>query len=341
MELAKIAEQLFRHQGIKLHFDPSVHDLIYNEGVYPTQGTRPVFTTIHHIVSTKLGRVVTEMILKELAVSSIVFKAKERHLIAEYYENESKIHMLSIPHPLNLENLRKSKQDDVQAITAVHEAGHAIISAMLLKTVPEVIYSNSAEVGTGGFVYTKFKWKYISRKEITNRLALFLGGFEAEKFVFGEENTTTAAEDDIEKATSFITEMLKQCGMGKLPIAYQAKHPNTRNYIHDEAGSISNEAEAWILKAMTLAAKTLKEQEVLLLKMADYLCDNRQMNKQQTTEMLKQHAYNFDLNTLIENGDLLFYRNHLKEKVAALEEESVITPSYHGSAISLNSRSTE
>ncbi|MCB0537562.1 MAG: hypothetical protein KDE33_08540 [Bacteroidetes bacterium] len=341
LELFKIAEKVNYHQKIQLQFDQSVHDLIYKEGVYPTQGTRPIFTTIHQIISTKLGRVITEMILKNLAVSSILFKAKENIVIADYYERESKIHSLSIQQQLNLENLRKNKCDDVQAITAVHEAGHALISAILLHTVPEVIYSNTAEVGTGGFVYTKFKWKYVSRKEIINRIALFLGGLAAEKIIFGEENITTGAEEDIEKATNFITEMLKQCGMGKHPIAYHAKHPNTRNYVHDEAGTVCEEAEAWISKAMTLAETTLKEQNVLLLKMADYLSDNRQMTKQQVTQLIEKHAYNFDFDTLIKNGDLLFYRNHLKGKVASLEEEKAKTPSMNSYEFSLNKKSSK
>ena len=89
-------------------------------------------------------------------------------------------------------------------------------------------------------MYTKLKWKYISRKDIINRLTLLLGRLAAEKVVFGEENITTGAEEDIEKATNFITEMLKHCGMGKLLAAYQAKDWNTRNYLHDITGKLCN-----------------------------------------------------------------------------------------------------
>ena len=38
---------------------------------------------------------------------------------------------------------------------------------------------------------------------------------------------------------------------------------------------------------MSLAEKTLQEQEQLLLKMADYLSDNRQLTKSQGTEMFE------------------------------------------------------
>ncbi|MDW7693026.1 hypothetical protein R9C00_10150 [Flammeovirgaceae bacterium SG7u.111] len=319
LELSKISRKVYENQEIPLTFDSSIHELIYKEGVYPTQGTRPIFTTIHQIVNSKLGRVITELLLNKLSVSEIIFKAKGDTVLLEYIKKGVVVHSLAIKQQLNLENLRENKKDDVQAITAVHEAGHAIISAVLLHTVPEVVFSNTAEAGTGGFVYTKFKWKYVSRKEITARLALFLAGYVAEKIIFGEENVTTGAEQDIEKATNFITEMVKLSGMGKNVGAYHEKHPSTREFLHDYTNSLNDEAETWLKKAFDLAEKTLKEQELLLLHMADYLSDNRQMNKLQVTKMLVKYAYNFDTDQLIENGDLLFYRDHLKKKVKGLK----------------------
>ena len=339
LELSKITKKVYRQQKIKLLFEQSVHDLIYREGVYPTQGTRPIFTTIHQILNTKLAKVITEMILENLVVSGIAFKAKENSIIVEYLREKTIVHSLTIQQQLNLENLRKNKRDDVQAIIAVHETGHAIISTVLLHTVPEVIFSNTAKAGSGGFVYTKFKWKYISKKEIKCRLAMFLGGYVAEKIVFGEENITTGAEEDIEKATNFIAEMLKQCGMGNLTAAYNAKAPETRFYMHDETNKLDEEAESWIKVAIELAEQTLKKQEVLLLKMADYLSDNRQMNKQQTTKMLQSYARDFALDSLIENGDLLFYREYLKNKVAVLNDSMERIPSLNSYEFSLNNKS--
>lgn len=339
LELSKIADKVNRHHNINLHFEQTVHDIIYKEGVYPTQGTRPIFTTIHQIIYSKLGRIISEMILEKLAVTRIVFSAIDNRINAEYYNHDIALHSLSIHQYLNLENLRKNKRDDVQAITAVHEAGHAIISIILLRTLPEVIISNTVGTETGGFIFTKFKWNYISRKEILNRLALLLAGHVAENIIFGEENVTTGAEEDIDRATGFITAMLKQCGMGKLPVAYDAEHPNTRNYVYDSVGVLNNEAEEWISKAISLAEQTLKEQEVLLLKMADYLSDHRQLNKQQVTQLLKKYARGFDFNSLIENGDLLFYRNHLKNKVAALGAVSKKIVPVNSFEFSLNTKS--
>ena len=339
LELSKIAKKIYKQQKIQFQFDQSIHDLIYKEGVYPTQGTRPIFSTIHQIINTKLGKVFTEMILNDLAVSQIVFKTKDDLVIAEYMKEGSVIHALTIRQHFNLEKLRRNKKDDLQAISAVHEAGHAIISSVLLRTVPEVIFSNTAEVGSAGFIYTKFKWNYISRKEIKNRLALFFGGYIAEKIIFGEDNITTGAESDIEKATTFITEMLKQCGMGQLPASYNVKDPQTLFQLHDVNNKVNEEAETWLKSALDLAEKTLREQEVLLLKMADYLSDNRSMTKVQTKEMLYKFAANFSMDELIENGDCLFYRNHLKKRVLSFRKSDKPSVNAETFVFSLNKKS--
>ena len=318
LELDKIVRKVKTQQKVNIEFDESICDLIFREGIYPTQGARPIFTTIHQLVNTKLGKVIIEMIINKISPSKIIFKARKDIITIEYYKNNKKIHSFSERQILNLEKLRKNRKDDVQAITAVHESGHAIISAILLKTIPEVIFSTTAEVENQGFIYTKFKWKYISKKEILSRIAMYLAGFVAEKIVFGGENVTTGAESDIREATQFIAVMLKECGMGELPASYQVKHHETNNYLHDENNSINNEVREWIKSAKELAEKTLKEQEALLLKMADYLSDNRMMLKEKIKELLLTYSPNFDENNIIEKGDNLFYRKHLKQKVSEL-----------------------
>jgi len=324
LELDKVVKKVKTRQKVNIEFDESICDLIFSDGVYPTQGARPIFTTIHRIVNTKLGKVIIEMIINKISPSKIIFKAEKDIITIEYYKDNKKIHSFSEKQILNLQKLRKNRKDDIQAITAVHESGHAIISAILLKTIPEVIFSTTAEVENQGFVYTKFKWKYISRKEILFRLAMYLAGFVAEKIVFGEENVTTGAESDIKEATQFIAVMLKECGMGELPASYQVKNHETNNYLHDENNKINNEVREWISKAKDMAEKTLIEQKILLLQLADYLSDNRMISKEKIKSLLRAYAQGFNDNYIIENGDNLFYRNHLKQKISDIEKISNI-----------------
>ena len=322
LELRKLSDKMYDSQGIKLHFDTSIETLIYKEGVYPTQGTRPIFSTVQQIICAKFGQIITEAIVKKLSSTEVQLKAKDSTLIVEYLQEKKVLHTFSIELVLNLEKERKSKRDDVQAIVAVHEAGHAVLSSVLLGTVPEIVLSSTAAVDANGSSHIRYKWSYVARKEIKKRLAVDLGGYVAEELVFGRENITTGAEEDIKRATHFITKLLKECGMGKgLPATYHhAKILETNLHLLDK-GQLTTEAEAWLAAALELAEKTLQKQEKLLLKIADYLSDNHSIDKEQIKKMLSKYASNFDMDSIIENGDHLFYRRYLKEKVATIQVE--------------------
>jgi len=317
LELDKISAKFLGRNGIELSFDSSIIDLIFKEGVYPTQGTRPVYTTISRIVSSKLGAAVTEMILKKIDATRLHLTYSEESVRVEYIQQEDILHKLELRQELSLEKLRCNRKDDVQAITAVHESGHAIISAILMNMFPEYILSTSAGSGSSGLVYAKLRWNFVSRKEILKRLALFMGGYAAEKIVFGEENVTTGAEDDIEKATNFAMEMLKQCGMGEFPVCYHADNVETRKYVYDEKNSLGRLAEQWMKSALELAVNTLSEQEALLLKMSDYLSDNRSMPKEEIKKNFELYGNNtghlFDESC---SHTRFLYRDMLKNKIA-------------------------
>lgn len=319
LELGRISKNIQAMHGVKLKFSTSLQNLIYREGVYPTQGARPIFTTIHQIINTKLGHIISELYIQKIVPDNIKLSAKKNRLLVEYITHGKPTHSIDDKILLNLEKLRENKQDDVQAITAVHESGHAILSVMLLNTIPEIIYSRTVEVNTAGFVFTKFKWKYIAKQEITARLAMMLGGLTAEKVIFGEDRITSGAQSDIQKATQFISAMIKECGMGELAASFQNKSPDTNNFVYDQNNALNQSIKQWLIAATELAEKTLKQQQTLLLKMADYLSDNRSIDAKLMAKMLQKYAADFDQDTIIKDGDHLFYREHLKQKVAQLK----------------------
>lgn len=329
-ELQKIATQMFKTQNIKLSFDKSVHDLIYNEGVYPTQGTRPVFTTIHNIIKNKLARILTEIHLHNIPASRVNFAYNGFQICLSFYRNRKLLHLLRITQNFKLTELRRTKRDDMQAIIAVHEAGHAVLSIILMQTIPEMIWATTASQDQSGFLHTKVKWDYISRKEILSRLALFLGGLMAEKLVFGEENITTGADDDIRRATFFVNAMLKEHGMGKRMIAINANAVSTRHFLNDFDHQIEQQAREWIDEATQLAEQTLKKQQTLLLRIAGFLSNHSSITKAKLRDLIKSHAVDFPTSQIIEDGSDLFYRRRLMEQIRSdAKSQSISNVSYN------------
>jgi len=323
-ELIKISNNLKKLTKIKIAFDETIVNLIYKEGVYPTQGVRPILTTINHLIKSKLTFFLSEILIKNIDPTLLKFSMHNNLLICRYLSNKTVLYEKDIKIITLLEDMRKSRFDDSQAITAVHESGHAVLLACLLQIIPDVIYSITTNSQISGFVYSKFKWEYISRKELIPRLAVFLGGYVAEEMIFGKEYLTTGASSDIEKATTFLSSMYKDSGMGSLPISYSIPSSGINDSYHNYE-PIEEEIKNTLEQALDLARKTLLKEKVLLLKMSDYLSDNRMIKKEEIEAMVNKNVF-VQIN-FIKNGDLLFYRNHLKNMVSdcAIKTESELS----------------
>ena len=76
--------------------------------------------------------------------------------------------------------------------------------------------------------------------------------------------------------------------------------------------TVNKDAKELLVKAEQLAEQTLKKQEKLLIKMADYLSDKRTLAKDQIKEYIRLYARDFNLSEIIEDAEHLFYRKHLK-----------------------------
>lgn len=102
-------------------------------------------------------------------------------------------------------------------ITAYHEAGHALISRLVS---PDTLVSKVSIIpstrGTGGFCMSIMPEKmYYTKQNLEARVKVLLAGRAAEELILGKENITTAAGNDIERATTLCKDYIGKYGMGK------------------------------------------------------------------------------------------------------------------------------
>lgn len=120
-------------------------------------------------------------------------------------------------------------------ISAVHEAGHAIISSLLGKRVAKIsIIAYSS--GVGGVTIPDIddelgQFKMCS--EIEQEVQILLGGMVAERIIFGENSF--GCSNDLERATILTKQMIYSWGMYKNNIV------SLKGYNSDNSISISNE----------------------------------------------------------------------------------------------------
>jgi cell division protease FtsH len=105
-------------------------------------------------------------------------------------------------------------QKDLQ-ITAYHEAGHALITHLLLPDnyISKVTIIPSVN-GTGGFNLSIPKdTLYQNQRQIRATIQTLLAGRVAEELTFGKSEITTGASNDIQKASSLILDYINKFGM--------------------------------------------------------------------------------------------------------------------------------
>jgi len=107
--------------------------------------------------------------------------------------------------------------EDEKERTAYHEAGHALISLFVEGNDPLhkiTIVPRGQAMGVTMALPEKDRYGY-QKMEIEARLAMMFGGRLAEELIYGTEDVTTGAGDDINKATQLAERMVTEWGMSE------------------------------------------------------------------------------------------------------------------------------
>lgn len=175
--------------------------------------------------------------------------------------------------------------DKDRAITAFHEAGHALMSLKLLpdEKVSKITIIPSTK-GAGGYTLSIPEDKLYQNKDyIKKRIMVLLGGRAAEEIVFGKDFVTTGAYSDLKQTTNMITNMITQYGMGESlgllslselsninytsnnNIVYECR--DTVNSLYETAKNtlIENKKQLDILSEQLLNKETLSYNDIITL----------------------------------------------------------------------------
>ena len=188
-----------------------------------------------------------------------------------------------------------------KAITAYHEAGHALVARLLPNSDPVHKISIIARGGMGG--YTRLlpaEDRYLMTKgQFTDMLATALGGRVAEEINFSE--ITTGASNDLETATSVARNMVTRYGMSERlgPRTFGKKEElvflgreisEQRDYSDKVAEEIDDEVHNLIQTAYTTATEVLSTHRDKLAQIANYLMTNETVEGEAMQELFDSIA---------------------------------------------------
>jgi cell division protease FtsH len=168
-------------------------------------------------------------------------------------------------------------------ITAIHEAGHAIVGHVLPDADPIHKVSVVSRGMAAGYTWSlpQEDVHLYPRSKFIADLAQMLGGRVAEEIEFGE--ITTGAENDLMRATRLARRMVTQYGMSEKlgPLTYGERESQVfmgrdwsseqRTYSDEVAATIDEEVKRIVTDARNQATVILKKNKVLLRSIADRL----------------------------------------------------------------------
>ena len=194
---------------------------------------------------------------------------------------------------------RKSRvmTDREKKVTAYHEGGHALVGFALPDADPIHKVTIIPRGRAGGYTLSlpTEDRNYLRRSELTDQLAMLMGGRAAEEIIFADP--TTGASNDIEKATEQARRMVMEYGMSDAlgPMRYGKNHgevflgrdySSQQNYSDDVAAAIDDEVRALLGQAHDEAKRILTTHTDALHRLADRLLEVETLKEKEIAEVL-------------------------------------------------------
>ena len=193
---------------------------------------------------------------------------------------------------------RRIMDDEDKKIVAYHEAGHALVQAVLddgnMPIHKVTIIPRGGSLGSTMFIPTKDTYNYAKRRML-NQLATMMGGRIAEEVALGD--VTSGASGDIKQATKLARHMVCDWGMSVLgPVAlgdnqdtvFLGREINrTQNYSEETAERIDSEIRRIVDEQYQRATEVIKNHREALDMLADALLEFETLDGKHVHEIIE------------------------------------------------------
>jgi len=257
--------------------------------------------------------------LQNLLNEAAIFAARKSKTTVGWTEIDSAVDRIMV----GLEKKGGTSEQSAQRkeLVAFHEAGHAIVGALMpdydmVQKITIIPRSN----GAGGLTFfspadSRLESGLYSKQYMESQLAVALGGRLAEELVFGEDEVTTGASNDIQQVASIARRMVAQWGMsdlvGNVVVEEQQQGgpfmgremggggPSWGGKVNME---IDIEVERLVNNSYLTAKKILSDNMDLLKELSNDLCERETVTAEEFQMLLvKFNAQTIDYKTIGEN----------------------------------------
>jgi cell division protease FtsH len=189
-----------------------------------------------------------------------------------------------------------------KTLVAYHEAGHALVGALMPDYDPVQKISIIPRGRAGGLTWftpseDRMDSGLYSRSYLQNQMAVALGGRIAEEIVFGEEEVTTGAASDLQQVARVARQMVTRFGMSDRlgPVALGRQQGNMfmgrdimaeRDFSEETAATIDDEVRLLVEQAYRRAKDVLVGNRHVLNALADMLVEKETVDSDELQNLL-------------------------------------------------------
>ncbi len=187
-------------------------------------------------------------------------------------------------------------------LVAYHEAGHAIVGALMPDYDPVQKVSIIPRGNAGGLTWftpseDRMDSGLYSRSYLQNQMAVALGGRVAEEMIYGEEEVTTGASNDLQQVANVARQMVTRFGMSDRlgPVALGRSQGNTflgrdimadRDFSEKTAATVDDEVRNLVDQAYRRCKQVLTENRNVLDKLATMLMEQETVDSEELQDLL-------------------------------------------------------
>ncbi|MDB9457528.1 ATP-dependent zinc metalloprotease FtsH3 [Dolichospermum circinale CS-545/17] len=189
-----------------------------------------------------------------------------------------------------------------KTLVAYHEAGHALVGALMPDYDPVQKISIIPRGRAGGLTWftpseDRMDTGLYSREYLENQMAVALGGRLAEEIIFGEEEVTTGASNDLQQVARVAKQMITRFGMSDRlgPVALGRQQGNMflgrdimseRDFSEETAAAIDEEVRKLVDTAYSRAKEVLLDNRKVLDEIAQMLIEKETVDAEELQAIL-------------------------------------------------------
>ena len=190
--------------------------------------------------------------------------------------------------------------DEEKENTAYHEVGHALLAKLLKNSDPLHKVSIIPRGMALGITLTLPEKDHLTmrKNQLLDRIKMILGGRIAEELIYGKDNITTGASNDLEKVSALARSMVQTYGMsekmGNLAYGKDQEHVfmgrnfgNTRDFSEEIAAEIDKEVKKIVDEQYEEAKNILNENRDMLEYIAKNLLEKETLDEKEFEALME------------------------------------------------------